>query len=230
MAQTLAWIEEAITDGKPHQISVVNANKYYLMSRDKVLRDIITNSDLVIPEWAVVWGAKKLRLPRLNHSGGILLAREFIPYAAKKGFRVYFLGARPEVVRMLVDNMKTCYPKLNVSGFHDGFLSNPEIEEKVISEIQKSRTDVLFVALGSPKQEYWIFNNIQRINVPVSIGVGGSFDVLSGQKKDTPAWARGKGLEWLYRIIQNPRAYTKRYLITNTWFVWQIIKQMMKRS
>ncbi|HAD82249.1 MAG: hypothetical protein A2509_04115 [Candidatus Edwardsbacteria bacterium RIFOXYD12_FULL_50_11] len=229
VTQTLDWIREAIAKGSPCQIAVVNANKFYLMSRHAALRDIIQKADLVIPEWAVVWGAAQLGLPSLNHSGGIILAKEFMPYAAQKGLRPYFLGAKHEVVSALVKKMKSDYSELDIAGYHDGYLDTPEIEESIIEDIRKSRPDVLFVALGSPKQELWIHSHMQLLNVPVSIGVGGSFDVLSGLKPDTPEWARGKGLEWLYRIAQNPRAYAKRYIITNTWFVWQILKEKFKQ-
>jgi N-acetylglucosaminyldiphosphoundecaprenol N-acetyl-beta-D-mannosaminyltransferase len=230
VSQTLEWMETAIAGKKPCQIAVVNANKFYLMSRDARLREIVRQSALVVPEWSVVWGAMKLGLPPLNHSGGILLAQKFIPYAARKGIRTYFLGARQETVEALVSKLKSDHPKLAIAGYHHGYLATPEIEASVIEDIRRSRPDVLFVAFGSPKQELWIDANMKSLDVPVSIGVGGSFDVLSGLKQDTPEWARGKGLEWLYRIAQNPRAYAKRYLVTNTWFVWQVLKEKYKRN
>jgi N-acetylglucosaminyldiphosphoundecaprenol N-acetyl-beta-D-mannosaminyltransferase len=226
--QTLEWMEAAIAKRKPCQIAVVNANKFYLMSRDARLREIVRHSALVVPEWAVVWGARKLGLPSLNHSGGILLAQKFIPYAARKGFRIYLLGARQETVEALVSKLESDHPQLVIAGYHDGYLATPEIEASVIEDVRRSRPDVLFVALGSPKQELWIDANMKALDVPVSMGVGGSFDVLSGLKQDAPEWVRGKGLEWLYRITQNPGAYTKRYLVTNSWFVWQVLKAKLK--
>lgn len=92
------------------------------------------------------------------------------------------------------------------------------------------KPDMLFVAMGSPKQEYWIEDHAKELGVPVAMGVGGSFDVLAGLKKDTPAWARGNGLEWLYRLMLEPKAYWKRYLICNPWFIWKVISTYFNKS
>jgi len=228
--QTLDWIAAAVVNRISRQIAVINANKLYLMAHDSRLREIVVNADLVIPEWAVTWGARQLGLPTLTHSGGLLVAKAFMPYAAQHGLHPYLLGARPEVVNALAQKLKADYPKLSLAGFHHGYLSTPEIEATVVADIQRARPDVLFVAMGSPRQEFWIHANREVLHVPVSIGVGGSFDVLAGLKADTPAWARGRGLEWVYRLKQDPRAYWKRYLITNTWFVWQVMKARWMRS
>lgn len=222
--QALEWIAEAVADGRPRQVVVVNANKLYLMARDSALREIVLNANLVVPEWAIVWGARQLGLPPLVHLGGLLLARAFMPYAAQKGLCPYLLGAKPEVVSALAKKLEADYPALRIAGFHDGYLTTPDIESKVLGDIRQTKPDVLFVAMGSPKQELWIDAHRKQLGVPVSIGVGGSFDVLAGLKADTPAWARGRGLEWLYRLILDPHAYGKRYLLTNTWFVWQVMK------
>ncbi len=218
----LAWITAAARDRTPRQIAVVNANKYYLMARDPALRTIVSAADLVLPEWAVVWGARQLGLPPLTHSGGLLVAQAFLPYAARTGLRPYFLGARPEVMARLLERLRAQYPELDIAGGHHGYLTTPEIEAAALAEIEAARPDMLFVAFGSPKQEQWIAKHSPRLGVPVSIGVGGTFDVLAGLKPDAPAWARGRGLEWLTRLAQDPRAYARRYLVTNIWFVWQV--------
>ncbi len=224
MSQALDWMASAVAHRQPRQIAVVNANKLFLMARDERLREIVLTADLIIPEWAVVWGARQLGLPPLEHVGGLTLAQAFIPYAAQKGLRPYLLGAQPEVVHTLAQKLQSDYPRLSLAGFHHGYLTTPETEAHVITDIQRTKPDVLFVAMGSPKQEIWIHTHRQTLGVPVSIGVGGSFDVLAGLKADTPEWMRGKGLEWLYRLSQDFRAYWKRYLVVNTWFVWQVLK------
>jgi N-acetylglucosaminyldiphosphoundecaprenol N-acetyl-beta-D-mannosaminyltransferase len=223
-AEALGWIERAITERKPRLIAVTNANKYYLMSRNPELRRIVSAAALVVPEWAVVWGAKKLNLPPVSHSGGVLIMRGFLPLAAERGYRPYFFGATQAVVNALAEKLRVQYPALQLAGFHDGYLTSSAIEQEVIADIRRTRPDILFVAMGSPKQELWISSHMEEMGVPVSIGVGGSFDVLAGLKADTPQWARGRGFEWLYRLIKNPRAYWKRYLVTNTWFVSQVLR------
>ena len=227
-ADAVRWIETAIGERKPRQIAVVNANKLYWMARHERLRDIVVNSALVVPEWAIVWGARRLNLPPVPHSGGILILRDFIPVAAEGNHRVYFFGATQEVVTALAEKLRRDHPRLQIAGFHHGFINTPEIEREVIDDIKRSRPDVLFVALGSPRQEIWIADHIEELGVPVSIGVGGSFDVIAGLKRDTPSWARGRGLEWLYRLSRNPRAYWKRYLTTNAWFIAQVLRARLR--
>jgi N-acetylglucosaminyldiphosphoundecaprenol N-acetyl-beta-D-mannosaminyltransferase len=217
-------VAAAIAERRPRQIVVVNANKLYLMARDARLRAAVNAADLVIPEWAVVWGARQLGLPPLGHVGGLTLAQAFMPYAAERGLRPYLLGAQREVVEALAHRLRADHPRLDIAGWHDGYLTSPEIEAAVIADIQRARPDMLFVAMGSPKQELWLQQHQAALGVPVSLGVGGSFDVLSGLKPDAPAWTRGRGLEWLYRLSLNPRAYARRYLVTNIWFVWQVWK------
>ena len=219
---TLEWIAKAIKNKTPRMITVVNANKLWLMSKNQTLRETILTADLIIPEYAVVWGAKRLGLPPLSQVLGISLAQQFLPFAEQRGFRPYFLGASQEVVEGLVKRVKQDYPRIEIAGYHNGYLTNLEIESEVITEIKRSKPDFLFVAMGSPKQELWIKKHLRELEVPVCLGVGGTFDVMAGFKKDTPAWARGKGLEWLYRTAQNPRSYLKRYLITNSWFMLQL--------
>lgn len=222
--QALEWINRAVSNGCQYQIAVINANKLYLMARQPRLRQIVHDADLVIPEWAVVWGARQLGLPPLEHIGGIMLVRAFMPFATEKGLRFYLLGSKQEVVHTLAEKLLMEYPNLKLAGFHHGYLTKPGIEEEVILHIQQTKPDILLVGMGSPKQEYWIDSNRSRLGVSVSMGVGGSFDVLAGLKKDTPDWARGRGLEWLYRLLHDPGPYWRRYLVTNTWFVWQVMK------
>ncbi len=222
--EALNWMEECIESGEPHSIAVVNANKYWLMSKDKRLRDYVRRSDLVIPEWAVVWGAARLKLPLRTYVRGVALLQAAIPWAEEKGFRPYFLGASPEVCATLETNLRKNFPRLEIAGCHHGYIQSIDAQAEVVRDIQMARPDMLFVAMGSPRQEYWIKDNLETIRVPVAMGVGGSFDVIAGLKKDTPRWVQGTGLEWVYRVSQDPKAYWKRYLVTNTWFVFQVLK------
>ena len=220
----LEWMSDRIETNDPGLMAVVNANKFWLMSRDTRLRKIVNNADLVIPEWSVVWGASWLGTPLKSYVAGVALLQAAMPWAEKKGYRPYFLGASQNVIEILSNQLKSEFPKLNPAGFHNGFLITESDYQKVREEINNSRPDMIFVAMGSPKQEYWIEENAKLLQIPVSLGVGGSFDVLAGIKKDTPAWARGNGMEWAYRLAQEPKAYWRRYLMCNPWFVNKVIK------
>jgi len=226
---TLGWIENCVSSRRSNTVAVLNANKLWQARRDKRLSDFIHNAELIIPEYAVVWGAHMLDLS-LNHIGGIMLLKAFLPFAEKKRIRPYFLGARAEVINKMIAKIASQYPLMEIAGFHHGYINETGMKKKVINDIENSDPAILFVAMGSPKQEYLIAELKQTLNIPVLMGVGGSFDVLSGNKKDAPAWARSKGLEWFFRIIQEPQnpQYWKRYLITNTWLVWQVMKEKIR--
>lgn len=223
--EALEWIDEATRSRTGKAIAVTNANKLWLADRNKNLARFMREADLVVPEYAVVWGAGRLG-KRLTHVGGIMLLKAFLPYAAEKQIRTYFLGARDGVVKDMVRSIAARYPIMPIVGFHHGYLGDPGVKDHAFEDIRRTEPEVLFVGMGSPKQEMLISELKRKTPVPVMMGVGGSFDVLSGQKQDAPAWARSKGLEWLYRISQDPlnMDYWRRYLTTNCWFVSQVVK------
>lgn len=222
LAEAVERVCALIQEKRPHRITALNANKLWQMAHNARLREIVVASDMVIPEYAIVWGAQLLGKPLRGHIGGIMLLQAMLPAMAERGIRPFFLGARAEIIEQMVARLHCAYPNLDIAGFHHGYFQDDEA--RVLALIEASRADVLVVAFGTPNQEYWIASHQIQLNVPVAMGVGGSFDVISGLKKDAPAWARSKGLEWLYRLAQDPSAYWKRYLITNTWFVWQVLK------
>ncbi|HEX6938352.1 MAG TPA: WecB/TagA/CpsF family glycosyltransferase [Longimicrobiales bacterium] len=229
MEGAVARAAEAIAGGDRCRILVTNANKAWLARRDARLRAILEGAELVVPEWATVWAARRLRRPALHHVGGITLMVRLLDEAERNGWTAYFLGARPEAVEVLVDRLRRERPALRIAGWHHGYL-DAELDRAVRRELATARPDLLFVAMGSPLQEYWIADAWVEIRARVALGVGGSFDVLAGLKRDAPAWARGRGLEWLYRLAQDPRRYARRYLVTNTWFVAAVLAERLREA
>lgn len=231
MQEALEWIEASVKGRVPRVIAVTNANKLWQASRNPKLAEFLLHADLVIPEYAVVWGARKMSIS-LNHVGGIMLLKAFLPFAAERGIRPYFLGAMNDVVEEMVKELKETYPGLQVAGFHHGYLDDPAIKQTAMDDLATSKPDVLFIAMGSPKQEYLMEELRSLLPIPILMGVGGSFDVLAGKKQDAPKWARSTGLEWVYRISQDPlnRDYWTRYLATNSWFIWQISKCKIRKG
>jgi N-acetylglucosaminyldiphosphoundecaprenol N-acetyl-beta-D-mannosaminyltransferase len=227
-AEALAWMGRRIQERQAGIIAVVNANKFWLMSRDARLQRFMQGAELVIPEWAVVWGAARCGMQLKSYVAGVALLQAAMPWAEAQGYRPYFLGGRPEVIDALSKRLKTFHPGLEPAGFHHGYLRNEADQQEVRAQIRESHPDLVFVGMGSPKQEYWIEENAKALRVPVAMGVGGSFDVLAGLKPDTPSWARGRGLEWLYRLAQDPAAYWKRYLVCNSWFIWQVFSHAVR--
>jgi N-acetylglucosaminyldiphosphoundecaprenol N-acetyl-beta-D-mannosaminyltransferase len=206
----LQRVDDFIRSCKPHHVMVNNANKFWLMRHDPRLTSIAFRADLILTERAVAVCSAILGNPLKDDVAGVAFAQELLPHCDKRGHSMYFLGATDEVQKALMDMVRREYPGLKVAGSHHGYFLKDK-NDFVIEDIRSKKPDVLLVALGSPLQEYWIRENIERLNVPVSIGVGGSFDVIAGLKKDAPKWIRKSGFEWLFRLIQDPKRYWKRH-------------------
>lgn len=219
-------VRRVLRGGGRARILVVNANKAWLARRGDRLREILERAELVIAEWAMAWAAERLGREGVGHVGGITLMMRLLEEAEAEGWSVYLLGARPEVVSALAERLRRDRPGLRLAGWHHGYLDD-ESNAKVREELARLRPDLLFVAMGSPLQEYWIDEGWAELGARVALGVGGSFDVLAGLKKDAPEWARGRGLEWLYRLKQDPRRLWRRYLVTNSWFVLRVWRERL---
>lgn len=229
LKETLDIAEGFISSKKPHQIVVLNAAKIVRAKSDKELRKIILSADLVGPDGVpVVWVSKLLGTPLPGRVNGTDLMEELVGLANRKGYSIFFLGATQEIVQKVIEKYKEKYPHLHIAGFRDGYFSQDE-EPKIVNEIRNSQADILFVGLPTPMKEKWIHGNLQRLNVPVCHGVGGSFDVVVGHVKRAPLWMQKYGLEWLYRLCQEPKRMFKRYLVTNTIFTFFTIKELVRK-
>lgn len=222
MQETLERISGVIERGESMQHVVVNVAKLVNMSRDKKLREIVNSCDLINADGAgIVMGAKLLGINVPERVAGIDLMQRLIAQASGKGHRVFFLGAEEEVVRDVVTHYRKTYPDLNICGYRNGYFK-PEDEAKVAKKIRDAKPDILFVAMSSPKKEKFINAYKDTMQVPFMMGVGGSFDVVAGKVKRAPVWMQNAGLEWFYRLAQEPRRMWKRYLFTNVQFGWML--------
>lgn len=230
LEQTLNQCEEFIRTRVPHQIVVVNVAKLVKAKKDKDLRRIINNADLVGADGVpLVWISKLLGDPIPGRVNGTDLMGKLVERAAERGHSIYFLGARPEVVRKVVQIYTEKYPNLKVAGYRDGYF-RPAEEEQVAEEIRASKADILFLAFGSPKKEIFVRRHLYSMNVPVVHGVGGSFDVIAGVTKRAPVWMQNWGMEWFYRFLQEPSRMWKRYLVTNTIFSFIVGVELFRRT
>lgn len=229
MEQAVQCVRTGAAGDRPYLVLVTNANKAWQAARDALLRDILDSADLAVPEWAMAWAGRRLGLRRVQHVGGITLMVRLLAQAQADRHSVFLLGAAPDVLAELVSRLRRERPLLRLAGFHHGYFGDAGWED-VVAAIGDARPHYLFVALGSPAQEYRISELAGRLpTLRVAMGVGGSFDVLAGRKKDAPGWARGRGLEWLYRLAQDPRRMWRRYLVTNTWFIQRVIREGWRR-
>ncbi len=208
-ADVLALLARAIDARKPRHIVTADASMVVLARRDPALRQIVRRADLVTPDGAgILWAAKLFRTPIPHKISGVDLVADLCRLSAQHGWRVFFLGAAPGVAALAADNLRARFPLAQIVGTRDGYFS-PAEEPQIIADIQAARPDVLLVAFGIPKQEKWIDAHKAALGVPVSIGIGGSFDVYSGRVKRAPVWMQKASLEWLYRLASNPKKIGK---------------------
>ena len=228
--ETLSRIDELIAGGGSHYMTVVNAAKVVAARRDSELRDRLAKAAIVTADgMSVVWASRLVGEGLKQRVTGIDMFERLIGYAAGRGLSVYFIGARDRSVRGVVEHFTARFPDLRVAGYRNGYFDESQ-ESEIARQIRQSRADLLFVALGSPRQEDWISRHLETTGVRFALGVGGSFDHLSGLQRRAPAWMQRAGLEWLHRVAREPRRLWRRYLIGNTVFIYLVAKQMLSRN
>lgn len=228
MAQVLDFIDRAISATTPLQIGVVNAAKVVNMYRNPGLGTDVLSSDMIFADGAsVVWASHILGKPLPERVAGIDLMMGMLERGQERGYRVYLLGATEEVNRTVADRINVDYPGVTVAGRRNGYFSAEE-EEAIANDIAQASPDILLVAITSPKKEQFLARWSDRLKVPICHGVGGSFDVYSGKVKRAPlSWQR-YGMEWLYRLLQEPGRMWKRYLVTNSLFCWLVVRELFR--
>lgn len=203
MEEAIGKVDEIIKNRKPEFIVAINPEKIMKSLHDEDLKILLNSAYLNLPDGVGILVASKLKRGRIKYRvTGIDLMMNICSLASNSGYRVYLLGASPGTALKAAERLKEKFPNLHISGTHDGYFKGHE--EEVVNDIASSNSDVIFVAMGSPKQEYWIKNNMDKLNVPLLMGVGGSYDVICGNIKRAPSWMRKLGLEWLFRLIKEP--------------------------
>ena len=204
MEESVSVIDGLIKNKKPSLIATANAEMVMMAQQDNVLADILRSAALVVPDGAgVVWAARQLGRTVPQRVAGYDLVQKLLSVSGHKGYRLYFLGAAPGIAAKAKLYAEQKHPGVAIVGVRDGYFQ-PADEDAVIAEITECRPDILLVALGVPRQEKWLANNLGRLRVPVVMGVGGTFDVMAGVVTRAPAWMQQSGLEWLYRLLKQP--------------------------
>lgn len=231
MEETLGRIEQFIQSGRPHQHVVVNVDKLVKASRDAELRRIINDCALVnVDGMPVVWASRLLGKPLKERVAGVDLFEALMQRAGDKGWRVFLLGAREEVVSKVAETYQRKYPRLALAGYRNGYWKGEAEEAEVARQIRDSHADLLFVAISSPKKEQFLGKYQADMKIPFAMGVGGTFDVAIGRVRRAPLWMQKSGLEWFYRFLQEPRRMFRRYFIDDMAFIWLFIKEAARRS
>ncbi len=211
-------------------VSYVNAHNLIVANRDEHYRTLINQYDMVYPDgFGTVMAARVLghEFPPRSTSADFFM--DLFGSFAEEGVSVYLLGAKPGVMERSSERIRERYPDVNIAGLHHGYFGAEE-EGAVIDEINRLRPHVLFVSTGVPHQEKWIDRNLSKLHVPVIWASGGVFDFVSGATKRAPQWMNDYGLEWLYRLIVEPKRLWRRYLIGNPVFLFLVAKYYFRRE
>lgn len=227
--QVVLHIDETLQRGERLRIGVVNAAKIIAMRSNPLLRDDVLSSDLVLADgMSVVWASRVLGAPLPERVAGIDLMFRMFELADRNHLRLYCLGATEEVSATVAANLARDYPGAVLAGRRNGYFGEAESAE-VAAGIAEARPDILLVAMTTPKKENFMGRYDEEMAVPVIHGVGGSFDVYAGKVERAPERWQRLGLEWLYRVKQEPGRLWKRYLVTNTQFGWLVLTALIAR-
>ncbi len=227
MAESVSIIEHSLKKQEFLQHSVVNVAKLVNMQADPVLATSVNACDVInIDGMGVVLGARFCGHEVPERVAGVDLFHNLLAMSAKQDFPVFLLGAEEAIVEKTAKTVKSLYPQLKVSGYYHGYFWDDE--QAVVDKIKASGAKLLFVAITSPKKENFINKWQDQLGVDFVMGVGGTFDVVAGKVKRAPLWMQKYGLEWLFRVIQEPRRMWKRYLVTNSKFAWLVLKEKFR--
>jgi N-acetylglucosaminyldiphosphoundecaprenol N-acetyl-beta-D-mannosaminyltransferase len=228
-AETIATIDRMVASRQPHYLVTANVDFLVQAQEDVELRRILFDAHLVLCDGTpLVWASRLLGNPLLERVAGADLVPLLLRAAAEKGYRVFFLGATPESAKQAVDNLKKLHPTLIIPDYYSPpfnkllEMDHDEIKRRILA----AKPDLLFVSLGCPKQEKWIAMHYRSLGVPVSAGVGATIDFLAGTVKRAPLWMQRVGMEWIYRLAQEPRRLFKRYFKDLWVFGWKILGQL----
>ncbi|OPX88059.1 MAG: putative N-acetylmannosaminyltransferase [Pelotomaculum sp. PtaB.Bin104] len=223
MEESVDMVARFIKSGRPHRVLTINPEFLYRAQSDGELRGLARRADLVTPDGVgVVWACHLAGNSVPERVTGIDLMLRLVERAARNKWRVFLLGAAPGVAGEAAAKLTSQYPGLQIAGVHHGFFSADE-EAAVNSIVRQSRPDLLFVALGAPKQEWWIDRNIAKTGAAVAVGVGGSFDVVAGRAKRAPGWVCRLQLEWLFRLLKEPSRWRRQLVLPL--FAWKVFRE-----
>jgi N-acetylglucosaminyldiphosphoundecaprenol N-acetyl-beta-D-mannosaminyltransferase len=224
-------VDHASSQGMPEYVVTPNAQHILDLQKDTLFRNIYRKAFLVVPDGvSLLWSAKFLKTPLNGRVNGTDLFEKLCAIAQEKGLKVFFLGGRPGAAEQAKETLEARHPGLKIVGTHCppyGFESQPQELAVINTKIKAAAPDILFVGLGAPKQEYWIHNHYQELGVPVSVGIGVSFELVADMVQRAPVWMQKWGLEWLFRLVVEPQRLWKRYIMGNPQFIWLVMGQRL---
>jgi len=226
---TVAAIDGAVAERRSIQHSALNAAKLVRIQSDETLRAAVVGSELVTADGqAIVWAARLLGQSVPERVTGIDLFESLLARAARRGYGVYILGGRATVADRAAAEIRARYPGIRLVGYRHGYFGRDE-EGAVVEDIRGAQPDLLFVALETPVKETFLARHRDRIGAPFVMGIGGALDILAGERRRAPRLLQRLGLEWGYRLAQDPRRLARRYLVGNSVFIWLVLRELAAR-
>ncbi len=230
MEQALAIIDDWIARRDPHYVCVSTVHGIMESQRDEAVRRTLNSSGLTTPDgMPLVWISRLRGHRHVRRVYGPDLMLAVCERSVAKGYRHYLYGGRPGVAEALKARLERRFPGLQIVGLESPPFEplTPEQDAEAVGRINAARPDIVWVGMSTPKQDLWAAEHVGRLSAPVIIAVGAAFDFVSGRKRQAPRWMRQSGLEWLFRLIQEPRRLWRRYLIYNPLFVWRLLGQCL---
>jgi N-acetylglucosaminyldiphosphoundecaprenol N-acetyl-beta-D-mannosaminyltransferase len=230
MAQTLAILDEWIARRDPHYVCVSTVHGIMECQKSASLRRLFNASGLTTPDgMPLVWISRLQGFRHVRRVYGPDLVLAVCEQSLVKGYLHYFFGGREGVAEELKASLERRFPGLQVVGtdsppFHP---MTPDQDREVAQRIRATRPDIVWVGMSTPKQDIWSAEHVGQLDAPVIIGVGAAFDFLSGRKRQAPRWMQQSGLEWFFRLLQEPRRLWRRYLVYNPLFVFKLLGQWL---
>jgi N-acetylglucosaminyldiphosphoundecaprenol N-acetyl-beta-D-mannosaminyltransferase len=225
-SETVEHLCQKIKNRESCRVVAFNTNKLHKME-ESLLKKSLQNADLIISDgMSIVWASRILPGEKIpERVTGCDLFQALVKESNKRGYSPYFFGAQEEILQKMLTNLKEKYPELNMAGARNGYFDKEELP-RIIEQINNSRPDILFIGISSPMKEEIMQEYANELQVPVIMGVGGSFDVVAGKISRSPKIFQKTGLEWLHRLAKEPTRLWKRYLIANTYFAYRLIKEL----
>lgn len=227
MPLAVETIERWVDENEPHYVCIFTVHSVMECQDDPQMLRIAKGAGMCTPDgMPLVWLSRKAGHDKVSRVYGPDLMLELAERSAQTGHRHFFYGGMPGVADELAETLTVRFPGLQVAGTHTPPMqSKGEIEsEDTIRKINDSGADIVWCGLGTPKQDYWVANHLSLLNAPVLIAVGAAFDFHTGRVKQAPAWMQRNGLEWFFRLTQDPRRLWKRYVVGNSRFVWNLAR------
>lgn len=226
MATAVERISQCIAQEQPCQVVTANAEILYAAQSDPGLFLTLHDAALVTADgMGVLLAARILGQSLPERVAGVDLVHSLAQQGERAGWRFYLLGAKPEVLAAAQEQLEMLYPGLQIVGSHHGYFA-PEDNETIIENIRMSQSEILLVAMGAPKQDKWLHDYLSKTGAIVGIGVGGTFDILAGTAKRAPLWMQRLGLEWLFRLWQQPSRWRRTLALPR--FVWAVFCQRLR--